>query len=390
MRRVDLQVRRRLIAASVALALLAGAWGVVSSIATRRRAEMQAAAASARDALRDARAEAALTWAPDELRAAERASADALVRQRVEEVRLWPIPAAADVVAAWAAAEQASRLARASAHARRLAAGVEADQRINEARAAVSWSGALADSIHLGPKRRFLAEAKQALSEAEVYRASGALVEARDRARQSVDLAARVRDIAADLAQRYAEAENIARWQRWQRETIAWSRREGRAALVVVKDSHTMTLYVGGAAVKRYTVELGFNWIVDKVQEGDGATPEGRYRVVQRMANLSSEYYKALLIDYPNTEDRAEFSRLRQRGDLPPGARIGGLIEIHGSGGRKHDWTNGCVAVTNAEMDELFPRVTVGTPVTIIGSDSYGPIAEFANRQRRDAGSRRP
>ena len=137
-------------------------------------------------------------------------------------------------------------------------------------------------------------------------------------------------------------------------------------------------------------MELGFNWIADKVQEGDGATPEGRYRVVKRMDNLSSEYYKALLIDYPNAEDRAEFSRLRRRGELPPGARIGGLIEIHGSGGRKHDWTNGCVAVTNAEMDELFPRVTVGTPVTIIGSDSYGPIAEFANRQTRDAGSRRP
>jgi hypothetical protein len=390
MRRVDLHVRHRLIASAAALALLVAAGSVVYSVATRRRAEMQAAAAAARDALREARAEAAQAWAPDELRAAERASADALARQRVQEERLWPIPASAEVVAAWAAAEQSSRSARTSAHDRRVAAIADADQRIDEARAAVSWSGALADNIHLGLERRYLAEAKQALREAEVYREAGALIEARDRARQSVDLAGRVRDIAADIAQRYADADNIARWQRWQRETIELSRREGRVAIVVVKDAHTMTLYLRGEAVRSYTVELGFNWIVDKLQEGDGATPEGRYRVVKRMDNLSSEYYKALLIDYPNAEDHAEFGRLRRRGELPPGARIGGLIEIHGSGGRKHDWTNGCVAVTNAEMDEIFQRVTVGTPVTIIGSESYGPIAEFAKRQKRDAGGWHP
>jgi hypothetical protein len=381
---------RRVIAAGVALALLAAVSAAVYSVSTRRLAAMQAAAALARDALREARAEDAMTWASDLLRIAERASADALTRQRVEETRLWPIPSSDAVVAAWAAAAQAATLARALARERRLAAVANADQRINEARAAVSWSGALADNIHLGPKRRFLAQAKQALSEAEVYRAAGALVAARDRARQAVDFATQVRELAADLAQRYADADNIARWQRWQRETIDWSRREGRLAIVVVKDAHTMTLYSRGVALKRYTVELGFNWIADKLQEGDGATPEGRYRVVKRMDNLSSEYYKALLIDYPNADDRAEFSGLRRRGELPPGARIGGLIEIHGSGGRKQDWTNGCVAVTNAEMDEVFPRVTVGTPVTIIGSDSYGPIAEFANRQKRDAGSRRP
>jgi len=388
MRRIDRH--RRVIATGVALALLAAVSAAGYSVATRRRAAMQAAAEAARHALREARAEDAMTWASDQLRLAERASADALTRQRIEETRLWPIPASDEVVAAWAAAEQAATLARVFAHDRRLAAVADADQRISEARAAVSWSGALADNIHLGPKRRFLAQAKQALSEAEVYRGAGALVAASDRARQAADLATQVRELAADIAQRYADADNIARWQRWQRETIEWSRREGRAAIVVVKDAHTMTLYVRGEAVKRYSVELGFNWIVDKLQEGDGATPEGRYRVVKRMDNLSSEYYKALLIDYPNADDRAEFSGFRRRGELPPGARIGGLIEIHGSGGREQDWTNGCVAVTNAEMDEIYPRVTVGTPVTIIGSDSYGPIAEFANRQRRDAGHRRP
>ena len=388
MRRVDRH--GRLIAIGVALALLAAVSAVVYSVATRRRAEMRAAAESAGAAIRTARADGAIVWASSELTAADRDSADALLRQRLEEERLWPIPSSEPVVTAWAAAEQASRLAARLAGDRQAAARTAADRAIADARTAVAWSGALADSIHLGSKRRLLAQAKQALGEAEVYRGAGAFGAAASRAREAAGLAGQVRDLAAGLTLRYADAENVDRWQRWQRETIAWSRREGRPAIVVVKDTHTMTVYVRGQAEKTYTVELGFNWIADKVQEGDGATPEGRYRVVKRLDHLSSEYYKALLLDYPNAEDRAQFSRLRKRGELPPGARIGGLIEIHGSGGRRRDWTNGCVAVTNAEMDELFRRVTLGTPVTIIGSDTYGPIAEFASRQPRDAGSRRP
>ena len=99
-------------------------------------------------------------------------------------------------------------------------------------------------------------------------------------------------------------------------------------------------------------------------------------------------FYKALLLDYPNAEDRAEFNRARRSGDLPPSAGIGGLIEIHGEGGRGRDWTRGCAAVTNRDMDELFARVGVGTPVTIVGSDDFGAIAEFAT-QHRTAGAAR-
>jgi L,D-peptidoglycan transpeptidase YkuD (ErfK/YbiS/YcfS/YnhG family) len=273
---------------------------------------------------------------------------------------------------------------------RRATAANSASAQIEEARVAVSASEALATSIHLGPERRLLAQAKQALDEARTFQQAGALEAARDRARDAVTLTSGVREQAAGLAGRYADAENVKRWQRWKNETIAWSRREGRAAIVVVKDAHLMTLYVRGEPVRSYTVELGFNWIADKLQEGDGATPEGRYRVVARMDHLASDFYRALLIDYPNAEDRVEFNRARRRGEISVEARIGGLIEIHGSGGRNHDWTNGCVAVTNPEIDDLYPRVPVGTPVTIVGSDTYGPIAEFARRYGRTAASRRP
>ena len=127
-------------------------------------------------------------------------------------------------------------------------------------------------------------------------------------------------------------------------------------------------------------MDLGFNWIADKSRAGDGATPEGRYRIVSR--TTASAYYRALLLDYPNADDRAEFARARRSGDVPRSAGIGGLIEIHGEGGRGRDWTKGCVALANPDMADLFARVSVGTPVTIVGSDDFGAIAEFAVGRR--------
>jgi hypothetical protein len=254
----------------------------------------------------------------------------------------------------------------------------------------VAASETLAATIYLGPDSRLLAAARTVLDEARADQRAGDLQTAASRARDAADLAGQARDRAAALAARYADADTLRRWQRWKSETIAWSRREGRAAIVVVKDAHRMTLFVRGEPARNYTVELGFNWIADKLQEGDGSTPEGRYRVVGRMDHLASDFRKALLLDYPTAEDRGKFSRARGRGDIPASARIGGLIEIHGGGGRERDWTDGCVAVTNREIDDLFGRVSVGTPVTIVGSDTYGPLAEFADKHRRDAADRRP
>jgi murein L,D-transpeptidase YafK len=247
----------------------------------------------------------------------------------------------------------------------------------------VASSDSLAARIHLGASRRaVLARAHTVLTEAEVYERHGDFSTATVRARLAVELASQVRSHAAEVAARYADAETLARWQQWRDETIAWSRREGRAALIVAKEAHRLTLFVKGIAVRTYNVDLGFNWISDKSHAGDGATPEGRYRISARKANGQSVYYKALLLDYPNAADRTEFSRAKRAGDVPASATIGGLIEIHGEGGRGRDWTKGCVAITNAEMDELFSRVAVGTPVTIVGSDNYGAIAELGGQPR--------
>jgi hypothetical protein len=163
---------------------------------------------------------------------------------------------------------------------------------------------------------------------------------------------------------RYADDSQVARWRKWADETIAESRRKGTTAILVNKLKRTLTLLKKGRAVGVYDIGLGKYGLTHKLVAGDEATPEGRYKVIKKNAN--SRYHKALLIDYPNEEDRSRFSLAKKKGLIPAGAAIGGLIEIHGGG---NDFlTNGCVGVENSVMDRIFPEVAVGTPVTIIGS----------------------
>jgi len=131
---------------------------------------------------------------------------------------------------------------------------------------------------------------------------------------------------------------------------------------------HKAYLYYNGKLSKEYDVEFGRNWIGDKHYAGDKATPEGMYKVIKKKSSGDSKYYKAMLINYPNDEDLALFNMNKRQGTISKNTRIGGLIEIHGEGGKGDDWTSGCVALTNSEIDELFSMVAVGTPVTIIGS----------------------
>lgn len=141
---------------------------------------------------------------------------------------------------------------------------------------------------------------------------------------------------------------------------------EGAAAerLLIDKSERSLVLYSGGEAVKSYRVSLGRVPQGAKEREGDGRTPEGRYLIDYRKRD--SDYHRALHISYPDAED------LRHAAEL--GVSPGGAIMIHGlpNGlgwiGRFHrlwDWTEGCVAVTDEEMDELWRAVADGTPVEI-------------------------
>ena len=161
---------------------------------------------------------------------------------------------------------------------------------------------------------------------------------------------------------------NFSKWQGWFATTIRLSAQNNGYAIIVDKIKHKGYLYYNGKLSKEYDVEFGRNWIGNKFYAGDKATPEGMYRVIKKKGNGNSKYYKAMLINYPNDEDYALFNSKKRQGVISKNSHIGGLIEIHGEGGKGADWTSGCIALSNSEIDELFSKTPVGTPVTIVGS----------------------
>ncbi|HEX7880780.1 MAG TPA: L,D-transpeptidase family protein [Candidatus Eisenbacteria bacterium] len=165
-------------------------------------------------------------------------------------------------------------------------------------------------------------------------------------------------------------------WVKWARDTIAGSRASGGYAILIRKFEHRCDVYHAGVLKTSFPVELGLRWMGQKMRAGDHVTPEGRYHVTNK--KNGSRYYRALEINYPNAEDEVRFRLAKQSGAIPKRASIGGLIEIHGGGGKGKDWTQGCVALTNANIDKLFAMVGAGTPVTIVGSydpDGTGALA---------------
>lgn len=160
----------------------------------------------------------------------------------------------------------------------------------------------------------------------------------------------------------------IPKWHRMAAETIAWSKEHDEPVIIVDKMGYRCQIYDDGELKAEFPIELGPNWLGHKRKKGDGATPEGQYRVIKKKDIKKSIYYKALEIDYPNDRDLQLFREARNRGEIPSSAHIGGSIEIHGEGGKGVNWTSGCVALTNKNMDKVFDLAKVGTPVTIVGA----------------------
>jgi L,D-peptidoglycan transpeptidase YkuD (ErfK/YbiS/YcfS/YnhG family) len=167
---------------------------------------------------------------------------------------------------------------------------------------------------------------------------------------------------------RYASPDRIAQWQRMARETIEWSKKHRTSAIVISKAERSLTLYRSGQKLVSYPVRLGFNGINEKRYQGDGATPEGRYRIAGKRGRGQTQFYRALLLDYPNQEDRRRFLNDRKKGKIPALRDIGGQIEIHGVDNELMAQTLGCVMLENPQMAALFERVDNGTPVTIVGA----------------------
>lgn len=157
-------------------------------------------------------------------------------------------------------------------------------------------------------------------------------------------------------------------WRSWAAETVEWSEENDRRAILINKLNRQLQVYEDGQVVGEFAVEFGPHWLGAKRCAGDGATPEGKYFVIRKKEKEQTKYYLALEIDYPNERDRELFERAKQKGEVAPDASIGGLIEIHGAGGRGRNWTEGCVALNNRDMERLYGLADVGTMVTIVGS----------------------
>ena len=170
------------------------------------------------------------------------------------------------------------------------------------------------------------------------------------------------------LHARFGDRNNLRQWQEWAEATIEASRRSGDTVILVDKLRRRVILYRNGHQIAHFPAELGANGLRRKEHSGDRATPEGMYHVVQVKHAPATKFYKALLINYPNDQDRMRFALGQRRGAISHGARIGNLIEIHGNGGEGRDWTDGCIALSNEDMDHLFAHVRAGTPVTIVGT----------------------
>jgi hypothetical protein len=157
-------------------------------------------------------------------------------------------------------------------------------------------------------------------------------------------------------------------WQQWAWSTIDSSILNQSSVIIVDKFSRNLFVYQNGILMNTFQIELGANWIGDKRWEGDKATPEGFYRVTEKLDSRKTRFYKALLLNYPNEYDLQNFDTDRQNGTVHASARIGGAIEIHGQGGVGTDWTNGCIALKDPDMDIVFGYSSPGTMVTIVGS----------------------
>ncbi|WP_102530805.1 L,D-transpeptidase family protein [Shewanella sp. 10N.286.52.B9] len=140
---------------------------------------------------------------------------------------------------------------------------------------------------------------------------------------------------------------------------------QAKVDLVIVNKSEAkMSIYQQGKVLKTYQIAMGDAPQGHKFKEGDQRTPQGRYVLDYKKSD--SAFYKSIHISYPNEEDKLRANAL--------GVSPGGMIMIHGQNpnselppeqAQQYNWTNGCIAVTNKEMDELWRVIEEGTPIEI-------------------------
>ena len=140
--------------------------------------------------------------------------------------------------------------------------------------------------------------------------------------------------------------------------------------IVISKHQYELSVYDSKGWLVTYPVVFGNKDLRDKMQAGDRETPEGNFKIVSK--RVHEKWCRMLMLDYPNIADIAKFNYRKQQGLLPPDAKIGGGVGIHGTWPHednaidKYDnWTQGCISLKNEDVIELFNMTPVGTEVAI-------------------------
>lgn len=144
----------------------------------------------------------------------------------------------------------------------------------------------------------------------------------------------------------------------------------GQIRIVISKSKYELMVYDAQGWYATYPVVFGNSSLEDKKMEGDRNTPEGNFKIVNKRVHEKWDRYMGL--DYPNQESLSKFSLRKQRGEIPSSARPGGGVGIHGCWpkedfvvDRYNNWTNGCVALKRADVEDLYSYVPIGTPIYI-------------------------
>ena len=146
--------------------------------------------------------------------------------------------------------------------------------------------------------------------------------------------------------------------------------KKDQVTLIVNKSQYCVEVFYRKKIIRVYKAVFGPKPLQDKCMEGDRCTPEGHFKIATK--NPRSQYNKFLGLNYPNDSSLIRFNQLKEKGEVPKTAKMGGSIGIHGIWNGGDDmielgigWTDGCIALKNKDIDDLYQLVSVGTTVLI-------------------------
>ncbi len=141
-------------------------------------------------------------------------------------------------------------------------------------------------------------------------------------------------------------------------------------SILVCKGDYRLYIRSDSVVIKSYPVVLGFNPVDDKLREGDGCTPEGKFKIRAKYPHKS--WSKFIWFDYPNTSSRMKHNHAKKKGLIPRDAGIGGSVGIHGVPDgmdylidQKQNWTLGCVSLKNKDINEIYNVISLKTTIEI-------------------------